>query len=1021
MDSIEYIHIRPENNQDKVSDNICLISKDSDYMFTSKYVTFEVDGIPLDITIDEDKFENGFRLHLENNSEFKAFINYDGEKIQILGGVAQEGGIKTTYERPISLELARLIYLKAVSTRDVNDILNKNNIGNDLKTDLHTHFGSALPAADLIKIALDCNAVYPKHLLDSLLGRKSYSNVNGLVHLQDLSEDELSLLRKKMDINFNKEITFSMMEDIYKYRGPLTKNKDMFIPMLEQIARRNSAIGIKRSEYSFSGITDPEYLKLIDDNIEGIEEKYGVSIGFLAGLWRHSDREWNDYEIDKIKSIIEHPYLSGIDFMGHESNSSKDLIEQIDGLVKLTKEKRPDFVYRFHAGETSFVKSNVEDVVEFAKKSGVNVRIGHGIYGMTKEIMTDISKQDNVTVEFNPVSNVSLNHSNNFSYIKSKIKDFISSGGHCVIGTDGEGMYKTTPQGQSNILQLSRAQHDIISDFESNYIGMSLSAQERLKKRKWKNYYERLHHVSEPTHFSSTTIYKSNINSIERRLKDIGVPVISDDDVRNMAKNKEPLLFSGASSNSWAEMTDAEKRNSIDGISLFLKNKNRDNFFVVTGGTNIGFEREVHKIARSMGFDVVGTITSDANPNDLESDTVTAVTIIGKDDNIPTNWFDKSPFVIDLIRNNRGSAVFAGGGQVIRDEIYSLLNEDYFEPYDKVTLIKDTGGATDEAINKYGQHNYKKEKNMKEKDINWDDSVDVISSSSVVKFIIPVPHEKGDPLVYPDGENKGKPIADWEGNPVGEDGIVFYNGVDNCVQAVPSNGTGVIILNNISQEEARVLKDYQLSLESNEITGLDSIKGTLKKAEDLGIKDMYNSDTSFVLSKMKTYHGDELDGKVTSGMYRRDDRDICQAVYIEGKGTFEGAAASEQKFEDGAFIVKQGDSVRLVQADVFLDTYRDVNGNEINISIFGSTFDDEDAMSQGAEQINTSFSTLDNGNGEIYPLSMKLSDTDATISSIGEGNQLSKEILDNAEHLRNSIIVPESSGLNQDTELGFSI
>lgn len=68
--------------------------------------------------------------------------------------------------------------------------------------------------------------------------------------------------------------------------------------------------------------------------------------------------------------------------------------------------------------------------------------------------------------------------------------------------------------------------------------------------------------------------------------------------------------------------------------------------------------------------------------------------------------------------------------------------------------------------------------------------------SSAQKFIIPVPvlGASGEPLIYPEGAEKaGEPILDYESNPIGDRGIVFFNGKDQSWQAAKGDGEAVII------------------------------------------------------------------------------------------------------------------------------------------------------------------------------------------------------------------------------------
>ena len=226
--------------------------------------------------------------------------------------------------------------------------------------------------------------------------------------------------------------------------------------------------------------------------------------------------------------------------------------------------------------------------------------------------------------------------------------------------------------------------------------------------------------------------------------------------------------------------------------------------------------------------------------------------------------------------------------------------------------------------------------------ISFDKSLPTISNAQ--KFILPIPSIAGEPLVYPEGVTKaedntgnsksisGQSISDWEGKPIGKEGIVFFNAKDQSWQAVVSDGKGVVIMNQVTEEQSRKLtaKIQELAKRPQELN-LKQIKEVLSYArEELGINDMYNSDKKFIESKMNALESTNS-GIEAFGLHRRDDRDICQAVFVEGAGEFQGPAATGQKFKDGAVIVKQGDSTRLIQPEIFSKTYSHPDGRPIEI------------------------------------------------------------------------------------------
>jgi hypothetical protein len=221
--------------------------------------------------------------------------------------------------------------------------------------------------------------------------------------------------------------------------------------------------------------------------------------------------------------------------------------------------------------------------------------------------------------------------------------------------------------------------------------------------------------------------------------------------------------------------------------------------------------------------------------------------------------------------------------------------------------------------------------------LDRDSGTPVISSAQ--KFIIPVPafRDGGEPLVYPKGDQKaGQPILDYEGKAIGRKGLVFFNAKDRSRQAVAGDGRGVIIVNEVTPEQASRLDEKIRSLQPDPgLLTLAQLKEVLDFARDqLGLGDVYNSDREFIAAKMTAVAAIEpprINGRMIEpyGLMKRDDRDLCYAVHIPGKFVFEGPAASPQVFDNGGVIVRQGDAFRGVQPDIFLRTYRMEDGRTI--------------------------------------------------------------------------------------------
>ena len=242
--------------------------------------------------------------------------------------------------------------------------------------------------------------------------------------------------------------------------------------------------------------------------------------------------------------------------------------------------------------------------------------------------------------------------------------------------------------------------------------------------------------------------------------------------------------------------------------------------------------------------------------------------------------------------------------------------------------------------------------------VNWDQGADVTSNAR--KFIMPVPQFEGEPLVYPEGAKDkdgkslaGTPIMDWQGQPIGDKGVVFFNQKDQAWQAVKSDGQGVIIMNQMTQEQSEALlakvggdpmkmsldqlKDF-LSFASAPPT-VDEKTGEVSYDSGVGCKDMYNSDRAFIQKKMNAIETNPS-GYAQFGMFRRDDQDVCKALFAEGPGEFEaptggGVMVKQPIGEEGGILVRQPDGkvflYRKVDNEVFVETYKYKDGSAITL------------------------------------------------------------------------------------------
>lgn len=228
-------------------------------------------------------------------------------------------------------------------------------------------------------------------------------------------------------------------------------------------------------------------------------------------------------------------------------------------------------------------------------------------------------------------------------------------------------------------------------------------------------------------------------------------------------------------------------------------------------------------------------------------------------------------------------------------------------------------------------------------DIDFSAARPVISRAQ--KFVIPVAaFEDGDPLVYPSGTDKaGEPITDWEGKPIGQEGIIFFNAVDRCYQAAPSDGRSVIIINEVTTAQASALEAFARRLgEPIAAMSKSSLERLLVHArDDLDLPAVYNSDDAFIRAKMTPVHAADPTHAAgrPHGLMKRDDRDICHAVFVPGPARFQGPAATPQEIpQEGAFVVRQivggKPNYRMVDAPAMLRTYLHADGEPLELRDF---------------------------------------------------------------------------------------
>lgn len=592
-----------------------------------------------------------------------------------------------------------------------------------VKTDLHTHFAGFLSPEQLIECGLSCNINIDKYSLDiAKIDTKNLKEQdNGKYNLRDVVSNfsNKQKLINAMKIDTSEQETFNKMEEIYKVRGVFTKNKEMFVPMLKAIAKDCKANGVSYTELSLSSvISDINQVNLLNEIMPKIEKETGVKIRFLGALWRHSDKEWNQDEVDRLKVMQSSPYVVGCDVMGHETNSTLEFYDEIKELAKHAILNDPNFVIRVHAGENALFKANARQVLlaveeayyelggyENNKLKFPQVRIGHGIYGFnedapwdenerTKGISTlDLCKKIDPIIEFNMSSNLSLNNINSLKEIP--IKSYMDNNIRVVLGTDGKGIYSTDLNQEVILAMQAGLTKDDINKIVKTENEIIKKADERYKNKSKTFNFEKVKSELTSCYRNGKPAYSQDVAK-KNRLIDLqtkrdllykihDIEAITDEkQISEDLKGKKPIMISGSSTKHWVKISDKNKTKIQVLLYAFANCIDPKKAYFMTGGTNHGVEKELHQIVYNLNKDnkdkimVLGTLTKEAirerETNSIEKNTISHAVIPRLNGKYADRWFDLPDTTLNMLQEQNGMLVAIGGGAIVSDIIQRSHN-----------------------------------------------------------------------------------------------------------------------------------------------------------------------------------------------------------------------------------------------------------------------------------------------------------------------------------------------------------
>lgn len=335
-----------------------------------------------------------------------------------------------------------------------------------LQTDLHSHFAGCLSGRDLVDLGLTVDAAIPQTVL-----AQAGIFCERDTPLRTLAPAARDRLACALDIPLDRQVTFLDMERLYAMRAPLTRHPALFAPQLWRIAQRAAEAPVRYLELSLSSILEPALLAQAHATLPAIEAQWGVGIRFLLALSRHDDLEWDLDVLRRVQACLGSRAIVGIDFMGHETNSTRAFLPQLQAAAALSRQ-RAGWVLRVHAGENPAFPENVREAVAAARpyveNHGLELRIGHGLYGLDDATLADVAALSSLgradagraVFEFNLSSNLALN--NIRTTFDVPLRRVIAAGVDVVLGTDGAGLYRTQVQDEAQAARATGLSDDAL-------------------------------------------------------------------------------------------------------------------------------------------------------------------------------------------------------------------------------------------------------------------------------------------------------------------------------------------------------------------------------------------------------------------------------------------------------------------------------------------------------------------------------------------------------------------------------
>ncbi|MBO1075688.1 amidohydrolase family protein [Roseomonas marmotae] len=346
-----------------------------------------------------------------------------------------------------------------------------------LKTDIHTHLTGAPRSAELIRLGLLHDLPYPAAMLrlagiplpdgirlveeDTRIlpgGIAAPARGSPMIPLRSLPPRSLALLEAAMEMprrpaDGSGPDPFLLLERAYSVRRPLGAHPALLAGILESVAADARQDGVRHIELSASAplTEDGEaWMQAAERAARATLASQGVRILFLATVNRHAPPEAITRALARLDEMMAgHPLLAGLDIAGHETNPTGDFMPAVAAWAATRVRQGLPAIVRVHAGETPCHPGNVRMALEGFREAGLPPgmgRIGHALYGVGRREVA-LAREIGAVVEMGIGSNRALGYRSGpgRSGGGGRLARLISAGVPTVLGTDGHGIYGTSP------------------------------------------------------------------------------------------------------------------------------------------------------------------------------------------------------------------------------------------------------------------------------------------------------------------------------------------------------------------------------------------------------------------------------------------------------------------------------------------------------------------------------------------------------------------------------------------------